>query len=106
VPVTTLDPTTALIVVDLQAGMAAMPTVHPFDDIVANAVKLADAFRAKNPPVVLVNVAGGPPGRIEQGPGGRRFPDGWTDLLPQLNQRSSDKTVTKLTWGAFHNTTR
>jgi hypothetical protein len=35
VPVTTLDRTTALIVVDLQAGLAGMPTVHPFDDVVA-----------------------------------------------------------------------
>jgi nicotinamidase-related amidase len=103
-PVTTLDPITALIIVDLQAGLAGMPTVHPFDDIVANAAKLADAFRAKNLPVVLVNVAGNAPGRTEQGAGGRAFPDGWTDLLPQLNQQPSDKTVTKLTWGAFHNT--
>jgi nicotinamidase-related amidase len=105
VPVTTLDPTTALIVVDLQAGLTRMPTVHPFDDVVANAVRLADAFRAKKLPVVLVNVAGGAPGRTERGPVGRReFPDGWTDLLPELNQQPSDKVVTKHTWGAFHQT--
>jgi nicotinamidase-related amidase len=104
VPVTTLDPITALIVVDLQMGLTGMPTVHPFDDVVANAVKLADAFRAKKMPVVLVNVAGGAPGRTERGPRGREFPDGWTNLLPQLNQQPSDKTVTKFTWGAFHNT--
>ena len=103
-PVTTLDPTTALIVVDLQAGLAGLPTVHPFDDIVASAAKLADAFRAKKLPVVLVNVAGGAPGRTEQGAGGHVFPDGWTDLVPQLNQQPGDKTVTKLTWGAFHDT--
>jgi hypothetical protein len=35
---------------------------------------------------VLVNVAGGPAGRTEQG-GGAEFPDGWTDLLPELNQQ-------------------
>jgi nicotinamidase-related amidase len=102
--VTTLDPATALIVVDLQAALAGMPTVHPLDDVVANAAKLADAFRAKQLPVVLVNVAGGAPGRTEQGAIGSAFPDGWTDLLPQLNQQPSDKTVTKYTWGAFHNT--
>jgi nicotinamidase-related amidase len=104
VPVTTLDPNTALIVVDLQAGLAGLPTAHPFDDVVANSARLADAFRAKNLPVVLVNVTGGAPGRTEQGGGGREFPDGWADLLPQLNQQPSDKTVTKLTWGAFHQT--
>ena len=103
-PVTALDPTTALIVVDLQAGIAGLPTIHPFGEIVGNAAALADAFRAKGLPVVLVNVAGGPAGRTEQGGGGAEFPDGWTDLLPELNQQPGDKTVTKYTWGAFHNT--
>ena len=103
-PVTALDPTTALIVVDLQAGLAGLPTVHPFGEIVGNAAALADAFRANGLPVVLVNVAGGPAGRTEQGGGGAEFPDGWTDLLPELNQQPGDKTVTKYTWGAFHNT--
>jgi nicotinamidase-related amidase len=103
-PITTLDPNTALIVVDLQAGLVGLPTVHPFDDIVANAVRLADAFRANKRPVVLVNVAGGAPGRTEAGAGGHAFPDGWTDLLPELGQQPTDKTVTKLTWGAFHDT--
>jgi nicotinamidase-related amidase len=104
-PVTTLDPTTALIVVDLQAGLAGMPTVHPFDAIVANAARLAGAFRAKKLPVVLVNVAGGAPGRTERGgSAGHEFPDGWTDLLPELNQQPGDKVVTKHTWGAFHGT--
>jgi nicotinamidase-related amidase len=104
VPVTVLDPTTALIVVDLQAGLAGLPTVHPFDEVVGNAATLAAAFRAKGLPVVLVNVAGGPSGRTEQGGGAHELPDGWADLLPELNQQPSDKTVTKYTWGAFHNT--
>lgn len=46
-PVTILDPTTALTVVDLQAGLTDLPTVHPLGDIVANTAALADAFRAK-----------------------------------------------------------
>jgi nicotinamidase-related amidase len=104
-PITALDPTTALIVIDLQAGLAGMPTVHPIDGVVANAATLAAAFRAKALPVVLVNVAGGASGRTEQGgSGGHELPDGWTDLLPQLNQQPGDKTVTKFSWGAFHST--
>lgn len=103
-PVTALDPTTALIVVDLQAGLAGLPTVHPFDEVVGNAAALAAAFRAKGLPVVLVSVAGGPSGRTEQGGGGHELPDGWADLLPQLNQQPGGKSVTKYTWGAFHNT--
>jgi nicotinamidase-related amidase len=79
--VTALAPTTALIVVDLQAGLAGLPTIRPFDEVVGNAATLAAAFRAKGLPVVLVNVAGGPSGRTEQG-GGHELPDGWADLLP------------------------
>jgi nicotinamidase-related amidase len=110
-PITTIDPKTALIVIDLQAVMAQIPTAHPFDDVLGNAVKLADAFRAKNLPVVLVNVAGGVAGRTdqsnqqaEQGGQAHEMPAGWSDLLPALNKQPSDKTITKYTWGAFHNT--
>ncbi|MBU3059948.1 isochorismatase family protein [Nocardia sp. NEAU-G5] len=103
-PITTIDPNTALIVVDLQSGVAHIPTVHPFDAVLANAARLADAFRAEQLPVVLVNVAGGAPGRTEQGVRAGDLPADWTDLLPELDQQPGDKTVTKYTWGAFHNT--
>lgn len=103
-PITTIDPNTALIVVDLQSAAPKMPTVHPFDAVLANAARLADAFRAKNLPVVLVNVAGRAPGRTEHDLRAAEPPAGWTDLLPELNQQPTDKTVTKYTWGAFHNT--
>ena len=103
-PVTCLDPKTALIVIDLQKGILSFPTAHPTGPVVANAAALADAFRAKGLPVVLVNVAGGAPGRTEQP---RRMgdpPPGWTDLVPELNHQPADHTVTKRTWGAFPHT--
>ena len=103
-PISTIDPNTALIVIDLQAAAPRMPTVHPFDSVLANAARLADAFRAKKLPVVLVNVAGSAPGRTQQGSRPADLPAGWTDLLPELNQQPGDKTLTKYTWGAFHNT--
>ena len=103
-PITAIDPRTALIVVDLQSAVAQLPTVHPFESVLANAVRLADAFRAKKLPVVLVNVAGGAPGRTEHASGAAAMPAGWTDLLPELNQQPGDKTVTKYSWGAFHDT--
>lgn len=55
-PVTTLDPKTALVVIDMQKGVVKMPTVHPGDGVLKNVVLLADAFRAKSLPVVLVRV--------------------------------------------------
>ena len=104
-PLTTLDPITALIVVDLQKGIVDGNFIHPIGDIVDRTRALADAFRARNLPVVLVYVAGRPPGRTEQGP--RRnlpFSEGWTDLLPQLGRQTSDIVVTKRSQGAFETT--
>ena len=98
---TTLDSITALIIVDLQKGIVGLPFLHAIDDIVEHARVLADAFRERGLPVVLVNVAGSAPGRTEQPSQTVSRPEGWTDLIPELNQRPSDLMVTKRTWGAF-----
>ncbi|MBH1938325.1 isochorismatase family protein [Streptomyces sp. AV19] len=104
-PATTLDANTALILIDLQKGITALPTLHPADGIVARGAELAAAFRAKGLPVALVNVAGGAPGRTEAplGPGGEYPPD-FAELRPELGRREDDILVTKRTWGAFHGT--
>jgi nicotinamidase-related amidase len=101
---TTLDPKTALVVIDLQKGLSSLPAVHPFAEVVARAADLAAAFRRHGLPVVLVNVAGGAPGRTEQARRVTEFPAGWTDLVPELAPQPADHTVTKRTWGAFTNT--
>jgi nicotinamidase-related amidase len=51
------------IVVDLQKGIVGFPTVHPTDGIVKRAAALAEAFRSRGLPAILVNVAGAAPGR-------------------------------------------
>ena len=102
--VTKLDQKTALIVIDLQKGIVALATAHSIAEVVKQAHTLADAFRRHDLPVVLVNVAGGAPGRAEQTRSTQGFPAGWTDLVPELNQHPKDHTVTKQTWGAFTNT--
>ncbi len=104
--VTTLDQNTALVVIDLQKGIVAFPTAHPTSEVVRQASILADAFRSRGLPVVLVNVAGAPPGRTEQPPRVGTFPAGWADLVPELAQQPGDHTVTKRTAGAFVNTDR
>ena len=98
---TMLDPMTALIVVDLQKGVVALPLAHPIGEVVARARALADAFRARGLPVALVNVAGGAPGRTEQPRQAGSPTEGWTGLVPELNRRPGDIVVTKRTWGAF-----
>lgn len=102
--VTLLDSKTALIVIDLQNGIVAYPTAHPAAEIVKHASTLAAAFRSHGLPVVLVNVAGGAPGRAEQARSLAGLPADWADLVPELNQQPQDHTVTKRTWGAFTNT--
>jgi nicotinamidase-related amidase len=99
-----LDPKTALVIIDLQKGIVAMPTAHPVGEVVKQASALADAFRRHDLPVVLVNVSAGAPGRTEQAPRIREFPAGWTDLVSELNQQPQDHVVTKRTWGAFTGT--
>ena len=103
-PVTALDTKTALILIDLQKGIVAYPTVHPIDEVVKHAATVANAFRRHCLPVVLINVTGGAPGRTEQARPPGAFPAGWADLVPELDQQPADHTVTKRTWGAFTNT--
>jgi nicotinamidase-related amidase len=104
-PLTKLDTTAALIVIDLQKGIAGLPTVHPMTEIVGRAAQLARAFRERGLPVVLVNVAGAAPGRTDAGPRKFSFPDDWTELLPELEQQPGDYIVTKHRVGAFIGTT-
>ena len=104
-PVTALDPRTALVIIDLQNGLAAYPTVpHSVAEVVAKSARLAKAFRERGLPVALVNVTGGAPGRTEQPrPAGDRRAD-WAELIPELGPEDSDFRVTKRTWGAFPHT--
>lgn len=102
--VTTLDANTALIVIDLQNGIVALPLNQDAQPVVALSARLAAAFRAKNLPVVLVNVAAGAPGRTEQARHAGELPAEWAQLVPEMTPQPGDITVTKRTWGAFHNT--
>ena len=101
----TLDANTALVVIDLQKGTLnwPIPTAHPVKDILARSAELCKAFRSKNLPVILVNVAGRPPGRSESKMNLALPPD-WTELAPELDRQPSDYTVTKLQVGAFYGT--
>lgn len=102
--VTALDPKTALIVIDLQKGLMSLPSIHPIEEVVTNASTMAAAFREHGLPVVLVNVAGAPQVRTEQPRRSHAFPEGWTDLIPELNRQAKDHVVTKRSRGAFTKT--
>jgi nicotinamidase-related amidase len=105
-PASTLDPVSALLVIDLQKGVAGgNGAVHPVETIVDRARLLLDRFRSAGLPVVLVNVTGGAPGRTEKKrPAGVARAADWTEILPQIGPEAGDHLVSKSTWGAFTRT--
>jgi nicotinamidase-related amidase len=108
---TTLDPRTALVAIDLQNGIVGQPVQpHSGPEVVARTVQLADAFRARDLPVVLVRVSFAPDwadvvsGRTERGLRVGAFPDGWDVIVDELSGHPGDIRVTKHNPGAFHGT--
>jgi nicotinamidase-related amidase len=100
-PLTKLDTTAALVVIDLQKGIVSLPTVHPPSEIIGRTSHLARAFRERGLPVVLVNATGRAPGRTDAGAPKFSFPADWTELVPELQQHADDYIVSKQRWGAF-----
>jgi nicotinamidase-related amidase len=101
---TQIDPVAALVVIDLQKGIAGMPVApHSAADVITRSAKLAAAFRKKNLPVVLVNVEGRAPGRSDTTFTFNPPPD-WAELVPELDRQPSDYAVTKHQIGAFYGT--
>ena len=108
----TLDAaTTALVLIDLQRGIAAGQTVpNAAADVVSRAARLAAACRARGVTVILV--------RVDPGAGGALFPrpqadqprphmtitPEWTELLPELDRQPGDIVVTKHQPNAFYGT--
>jgi nicotinamidase-related amidase len=108
-PATALDPRTALVVIDLQKGIAALPLVHPFAGVVANTRRLAEAFRRARLPVVLVNVAFSPDSadrlrnRADLQVQIPASPD-FAELVPELGAEPADLRITKRQPNAFYGT--
>jgi nicotinamidase-related amidase len=102
--VTVIAPKTALIIIDLQKGIVAFPTVHPIAGILESAATLTAAFRRRGLPAVLVNVTGAAPGRTEQSHSLEGLPSDWANLTPELDAQGGDLFLTKKTWGAFADT--
>jgi nicotinamidase-related amidase len=103
-PLTKLDSSSALVVIDLQKGIVGMPTVHPAGEIIGNSARLARVFREKGLPVVLVHVTGMIPRRTEAAFPKFTPPADWAEFVPELEQQADDCVVAKKTWGAFLDT--
>ena len=103
-PFTTLDPKTALIVIDMQKGITAFPVLRPLAEVSETINGLLDAFHRHELPVVLVVAAGGSPGRTDQPARYPTPPAEALELLPDLRAAPGDQRVTKYARGAFSNT--
>ena len=103
---TTIDPTSAPVVIDLQKGIVPARTGDPVSAVVKQATHLATEFRRRGLPVVLVNVTGRAPGRTEAGRSwsSAALPSGWADLLDELDVQPTDHLITKRRRSAFHDT--
>ena len=98
-PLTQVDEKVALVVIDLQKGIVGLP-LEGMSDVVARSAKLAKAFREKGQTVVLVNVNGRAPGRVDTG-WNRTLPPDFADLIAELEQSPDDVLITKKRVGAF-----
>jgi nicotinamidase-related amidase len=109
-PATALDPKTALVVIDLQKGLSAYPSVHPFRDVVAQTARLAAAFREAKLPVVLVTAGfsadRGDAVRTRTDAPRRELPTSpeFFELVPELEPAPTDLLVVKRQPSAFYGT--
>lgn len=111
-PLSTLDTTSALVVIDLQNGvMGISGAPYTTADVLERTVRLADAFRAAGRPVFLVRVtfaadgADATPGRTDAVGAARSTPPaGWDQIADELAGHPQDIIVTKRNWSAFYGT--
>jgi nicotinamidase-related amidase len=107
---TTIDKRPALVMIDLQNGILALPTLLSQDDIKNRARQLAAAFRANSLPVVRVKVAwsadGGdlPPGRALIRGEQTVPPTAYSEFPEDFPPHPGDIVVIKRHWGAFTGT--
>jgi nicotinamidase-related amidase len=109
-----LDPKhTAVVVIDLQKGIAGMPggAPHTKPAVIANSVRLLTAARAAGAQPILVHVGGSPDGadRLKTSTdqpmrATGNLPPDWSELIPELGHQPADIVILKRQWGAFYGT--
>ena len=93
--------TTALIVVDMQAGTLGGMPPEAAAAVSDRAAALLRAFRAQDLPVVLATVTGMPSGRTAYSEGARTWPADWAASAPGFEPVDSDIAVDRVSWSAL-----
>ena len=102
---------TAIVVIDLQKGIASIPT-EPYSAkvIIENASKMLNEFRKNNMPVFLVHVTPSKDMKDALRPVSEtsfqmsNYDSSWSEYVQELNIQPSDFLITKHQWGAFYGT--
>ena len=101
----------ALVLIDLQKGIVGLPLApHSGADVVKNAARLAERFRAAKALVVLVQVdfsADG--GDLLKAKADLTHPRppmtaDWAEFVPEIGPKPGDILIKKRQWGAFYGT--
>jgi nicotinamidase-related amidase len=103
---------TALVAIDLQRGIVAMPAApRSAPEVVQRVAQIAKALRTAGGAIVFVRVTPSPDGQDSLKPitdaiqaAGRALPADWADLVPELGIAPADIVITKRQWGAFYGT--
>lgn len=102
---------TAVVVIDLQKGIVAMPA-EPYSskEVIENAVKIIETARKLQMPVFLVHVTPSADRKdalhpiVESPLSVGQPPADWAEYIPELNIQPTDFLITKRHWGAFYGT--
>lgn len=117
--ITTIDKQTALVLIDLQKGIAKMNNAQAVKKVLLKASMLVDVFRAANLPVVVVHVnplgapwtktrvevSNLPQNRVMKTIAKMAMPIlGFTDILSGIEIKPEDILIEKKSWNAFFQT--
>jgi nicotinamidase-related amidase len=105
---------TALVVIDMQKGIAALNRKlepNTVSQVIANVTKLVQKFRETEMPVFLVHVAS-IDGKDTLQPltdkqaqwSSSQRPADWTEFVDEIKPTNKDVVITKRQWGAFYGT--
>jgi nicotinamidase-related amidase len=100
----TLDPHTALILIDLQKGILRLPLVHRAAVVCENSRKLGHAFRVAGKPVIFVRVTDLHATRCDEAPPVVQYTPDFAEFSEELQPHTGDLVITKHSWDAFYGT--
>jgi nicotinamidase-related amidase len=102
---------TALVLIDLQNGVLAMPLApHSAAEVISNSARLATSLKQAGGVVAPVHVGYSLNGAdrlrqaVDSPHSATPLPAGWSDFVPEIALLPADFIIVKRQWGAFHGT--